>query len=124
MREAIDICTPQDVVSKCILAACTVRELLCKSLGQTGVSPFYLHTQPATQNITMTSCGVTAKVDQTYIPIYVLFMVLAILAAAMRFATRFFTSRGMDSWDDWFLALALVCPHHQPPSSRGNAQRS
>lgn len=63
------------------------------------------------QNITMTSCGVAPNVDHSYIPVFITFMALAVIAVAMRFANRFYTT-GKYGWDDWFLALALVwtCP--------------
>lgn len=74
-------------------------------------TPSYLHTAPplrtAMQNITMTSCGVLPDVDHTYVPLFATFMILAIIAVAIRFANRFYTT-GQYGWDDWFLALALV----------------
>ncbi|KAL2255381.1 hypothetical protein VTK26DRAFT_3487 [Humicola hyalothermophila] len=89
-----DICAPQDpfvadIVTSCVRTACRVKEAL------------------SMQNITLSACGVKPHVDQTFIPVFAVFVALSCVAVAMRFWNRFYTS-GRFGWDDWFLALALA----------------
>ncbi|KAI0479825.1 hypothetical protein F4859DRAFT_529959 [Xylaria cf. heliscus] len=86
------ICGNRDLNAKvtgCVTAACTVRESL------------------RTQNLTYTSCGITPRVDHSYVPVLIAFVTLSAVAVSMRVVARLHAKIAV-WWDDFIIALSFL----------------
>ncbi|CAI6098906.1 unnamed protein product [Clonostachys chloroleuca] len=117
-------CAPTDIAcfckglgtspaSACIKTTCSLQNTLCTLTNTRPVIDWFtanlvVMSSPVTTNTTMTLCGVSPKVDHSYVPILSVFIGLAAIFVVLRFLARLLMKMKL-WWDDWFNFAAMTC---------------
>ena len=65
---------------------------------------------PAAANASYTSCGIEPRVDHSYIPTLLVFIIIAAVVVTTRGLARLVAGVKL-WWDDWANFVAMVCDH-------------
>jgi hypothetical protein len=106
------MCTNEDftdMVELCVLKSCSIREALSELITHTTlfeVGP----NKSATKNVSATNCGAPIRDRTKAVSIAGLAGgALALLAFFLRIIARLPCCGGTIGWDDWTMALTMVC---------------
>lgn len=118
------ICTNQalnDEVTACITAGCTVKEALStgypSTTGVVRVADTDLRGRAAAKNVTSQLYGVPVTTDNTLIPLYLVFIGLAVVAVIIRIIARVVT-HAYFWWDDFSNFFGFVGRRLPSPTAK------